>query len=99
MRRGLAPGRTSRRATSWSATSSSTGPAAATHTFFDGPIVSHVSSADIYDPELRQLAVDVIREHDIPVHEHGTVVVIQGPRFSTKGESNWFRTPAGRSST
>ena len=59
-------------------------------TFFDGPIVTHVSSADIYDPVLRQLAIDAIRANDIPVHEHGTVVVIQGPRFSTKSESKWF---------
>ncbi len=59
-------------------------------TFYDGPIVSHVSAADIYDPELRRIAVEVIREHDIPVHDGGTVVVIQGPRFSTKSESKWF---------
>jgi 5'-methylthioadenosine phosphorylase len=59
-------------------------------TFFDGPIVSHVSSAEIYDPELRRIAIEVIREHGITVHERGTVVVIQGPRFSTKSESKWF---------
>ena len=59
-------------------------------TFFDGPIVSHVSSAEIYDPELRRIAIEVIREHGITVHEQGTVVVIQGPRFSTKAESKWF---------
>ena len=59
-------------------------------TFYDGPIVSHVSSAEIYDPELRRIAIEVIREHGIPVHERGTVVVIQGPRFSTKSESKWF---------
>jgi 5'-methylthioadenosine phosphorylase len=59
-------------------------------TFFDGPIVSHLSSAETYDPTLRQIAIDVIREHSIPVHERGTVVVIQGPRFSTKAESTWF---------
>jgi 5'-methylthioadenosine phosphorylase len=63
-------------------------------TFFDGPIVSHLSSAETYDPTLRRIAIDVIREHGIPVHEHGTVVVIQGPRFSTKAESRWF-TDAG----
>ncbi len=60
------------------------------HTFFDGPIVSHLSSAETYDPTLRQIAIDVIREHGITVHEGGTVVVIQGPRFSTKAESKWF---------
>ncbi len=59
-------------------------------TFFDGPVVSHVSSAEIYDPTLRTLALDVIREHGITVHDGGTVVVIQGPRFSTKAESKWF---------
>ena len=48
-------------------------------TFFDGPIVSHVSSAEIYDPTLRGIALDVIREHGITVHDGGTVVVIQGP--------------------
>ena len=59
-------------------------------TFFDGPIVTHLSSAETYDPVLRQLAIDTIRDHGIEVHERGTVVVIQGPRFSTKAESKWF---------
>ncbi len=59
-------------------------------TFFDGPIVTHLSSAAIYDPVLRDLAIATIRDHDIPVHETGTVVVIGGPRFSTKAESKWF---------
>lgn len=61
-------------------------------TFFDGPIVTHVSSADIYDPTLREIAAGVLRDHGIPFHETGTVVVIQGPRFSTKAESRWFST-------
>jgi 5'-methylthioadenosine phosphorylase len=59
-------------------------------TFYDGPEVYHVSSADPYCPHLRRLAVDVIREQGITVHEKGTMVVIQGPRFSTKSESRWF---------
>jgi 5'-methylthioadenosine phosphorylase len=59
-------------------------------TFFDGPIVSHVSSANIYDPQLRKIAADVIREQGISFHERGTIVVINGPRFSTKAESKWF---------
>jgi 5'-methylthioadenosine phosphorylase len=59
-------------------------------TFFDGPIVTHLSSADIYDPELRRIASDVCREHGIDVHETGTIVIINGPRFSTKAESKWF---------
>jgi 5'-methylthioadenosine phosphorylase len=63
-------------------------------TFYDGPIATHVSSAEPYDPTLRAIAAEVIREHGITLHEHGTIVVIQGPRFSTKAESRWF-TEAG----
>jgi len=59
-------------------------------TFYDGPIVTHLSSADIYDPVLRALAVRTIKDHGIEVHDGGTVVVISGPRFSTKAESKWF---------
>ena len=60
------------------------------HTFYDGPVVTHLSSAEIYDPVLRDLAIETIRDHGIDVHERGTVVVIEGPRFSTKAESKWF---------
>jgi len=59
-------------------------------TFYDGPIVTHVSPAENYDPILRQLAIETIRDHGITCHPSGTVVVIQGPRFSTKSESKWF---------
>ncbi len=59
-------------------------------TFFDGPIVTHLSSAEMYDPVLRGLAIETIRDHGIEVHERGTIVIIEGPRFSTKAESKWF---------
>lgn len=59
-------------------------------TFYDGPDVYHVSSADPYCPNLRALAIQSIRDNSIPVHETGTVVVVQGPRFSTKAESKWY---------
>lgn len=59
-------------------------------TFYDGQRVVHVSSADPYCPELRKLAVDSCKKLDIPVHDGGTVVVIQGPRFSTRAESKWY---------
>jgi 5'-methylthioadenosine phosphorylase len=59
-------------------------------TFYDGPIVTHVSPADMYHPILRKLAVETIKAHGITCHDGGTVVVIQGPRFSTKSESKWF---------
>ena len=60
------------------------------HTFYDGPIVTHLSSADTYDPTLRALAIRTIADHGIEVHDRGTMVVIEGPRFSTKAESKWF---------
>ncbi len=59
-------------------------------TFYDGPITAHVSPADMYDKTLRKLAVEVSRENGITCHDGGTVVVIQGPRFSSKAESIWF---------
>lgn len=59
-------------------------------TYYDGPITTHVSSADPYCPELRKLAVQAGRDCGITTHEKGTVVVIQGPRFSSKAESKWF---------
>jgi 5'-methylthioadenosine phosphorylase len=59
-------------------------------TFYDGPITTHVSPADTYDPTLRRLAAECIRANGISCHESGTVVVINGPRFSTKAESHWF---------
>jgi 5'-methylthioadenosine phosphorylase len=59
-------------------------------TFYEGPSSVHISSADPYCPEMRPLAVEASRRVGIPVHETGTVVVIQGPRFSTRAESKWF---------
>jgi 5'-methylthioadenosine phosphorylase len=60
-------------------------------TYFDGPTVNHVSFAEPYCPELRRVAVDAGRAEGITVHDGGTVVVVQGPRFSTKAESRWYR--------
>jgi 5'-methylthioadenosine phosphorylase len=59
-------------------------------TFYDGPVTAHVSPADMYSAELRRLAVEACKKNGITVHDGGTVVVIQGPRFSTKAESRWF---------
>ncbi len=59
-------------------------------TFYDEKPVTHVSTANPYCEELRKLAVGSVKKCGIAVHDHGTVVVIQGPRFSTKAESRWF---------
>ncbi len=60
-------------------------------TFFDGPLTHHVPFADPFCPELRRIATTAGLDEGLPVHEAGTVVVVQGPRFSTRAESRWFR--------
>jgi len=60
-------------------------------TFYDGPETTHVASGDPYCPELRRLVVETGHELGIPVRDGGTMVVTQGPRFSTRAESHWFQ--------
>jgi 5'-methylthioadenosine phosphorylase len=57
--------------------------------FEDGPV--HISLADPYDPELRARLVDTARAQGLVVHDGGTVVVVNGPRFSTRAESSAYR--------
>lgn len=59
-------------------------------TFYDGPITTHVSPADPYCPELSGLTAKVGKEIGISIHDKGTILVIQGPRFSTKAESKFY---------
>jgi 5'-methylthioadenosine phosphorylase len=59
-------------------------------TFYDGPVVTHVSFADPYCPELRSLAAACGTDLGIPIREAGTGVAIQGPRFSTRAESAFY---------
>ena len=59
-------------------------------TFYDGQLVTHVSTAFPYFPQLRNLAIKEAKKMKLPLHEKGTIVVIQGPRFSTAAESIWF---------
>jgi 5'-methylthioadenosine phosphorylase len=62
-----------------------------TRTFFDGPDAFHIAFADPYCPELRAVAVEAGRAEGITIHDGGTVVVVEGPRFSTRAESHWYR--------
>ncbi len=61
------------------------------HTFYDGPVTTHVSFADPYCPTMRRVIVEKGRELGITMHDGGTMVVIEGPRFSTRAESAWFQ--------
>ena len=60
-------------------------------TFYDGPEVTHISFADPYCPTMRGALVATGRDQGLDVHDQGTMVVIQGPRFSTRAESSWFQ--------
>ena len=52
----------------------------------------HCSMADPYDSRLRQILIDECKSRGYPFHDHGVVVTIEGPRFSTRAESLMFRT-------
>ncbi|CAN5839518.1 S-methyl-5'-thioadenosine phosphorylase [soil metagenome] len=58
-------------------------------TFFDGPQVTHVSTADPYCPELRKLAITTGAAAGLTMRPAGTMVVIEGPRFSSRAESEF----------
>lgn len=61
------------------------------NTFYDGPTTTHISFADPYCPTMRAVAIEKGRGLGIPIHDRGTVVVVEGPRFSTRAESGWFK--------
>ncbi len=61
-------------------------------TFFSDGIVAHVGIADPFCANLRRVLLDAARTvAPTPVVDGGTLVVIEGPQFSTKGESRIFR--------
>lgn len=60
-------------------------------TFYEGGQVCHVSTADPFCPELRELFIKSAIHLKMVCHQRGTYVCIQGPRFSTIAESRLFR--------
>ncbi|WP_328860862.1 S-methyl-5'-thioadenosine phosphorylase [Streptomyces sp. NBC_00306] len=67
-------------------------------TYFDGlplpdgsiPNVVHTTFADPYCPAGRAVALKAARGREWEPVDGGTLVVIEGPRFSTRAESKWF---------
>jgi 5'-methylthioadenosine phosphorylase len=59
-------------------------------TFYDGPETTHVGMAQPYCPQMRKVAIEAATRLGLAYHRTGTVVVIQGPRFSTTSESRFF---------
>ncbi|MEO8827482.1 S-methyl-5'-thioadenosine phosphorylase [Lapillicoccus sp.] len=62
------------------------------HSVYDalGPVV-HVGFADPYCPRGREAALGAARSTGVDAHGSGTLVVINGPRFSTRAESIWHQ--------
>jgi len=65
------------------------------NTFYDGPDTVHISSADPYCPVLRVSLVAAATGLGIDHRDGGTMVVIEGPRFSTRAESKMFAQAGG----
>ena len=59
--------------------------------FFTDGIVAHVAFAEPFDEEIRKILVESAKEVGAHVHPKGTFVVMEGPQFSTKAESNLYR--------
>jgi 5'-methylthioadenosine phosphorylase len=62
------------------------------HESFEPHRPVHAPMAEPYDSHLRKILIDECRALRFPFHERGTVVTIEGPRFSTRAESFMFRT-------
>ncbi len=60
-------------------------------TFFGKGLVAHVGVADPFCPDLSTKLVDAVTKSNVKVHYGGSFIIIEGPRFSTKTESNAYR--------
>jgi len=59
--------------------------------FFDGPIVAHVSMADPVCTVLQSALLAACQEAGIDSHQGGNYLVMQGPQFSSRAESELYR--------
>lgn len=60
-------------------------------TFYDKGKVCHIPMAEPFCPKLRGILSETAKEMKLEFHKKGTVITIEGPRFSTKAESRMFR--------
>jgi 5'-methylthioadenosine phosphorylase len=58
---------------------------------FENNDLQHTPMADPFDKELRQNLIEAAGSLNLSYHHRGTVISIEGPRFSTRAESNMFR--------
>jgi 5'-methylthioadenosine phosphorylase len=62
-----------------------------TATFFTDGVVGHVTFADPITPQLAALVAHAAEEVPVKVHRGGTYICMEGPAFSTRAESNLYR--------
>jgi|SRR3989344_5409946 len=60
-------------------------------TFYEGNQICHIPMAEPFCAELRKLLAESAKKLSLAHHESGTIVTIEGPRFSSKAESHMFR--------
>jgi 5'-methylthioadenosine phosphorylase len=60
-------------------------------TFFEGGLVAHVSVADPFCPHLSAQVYQAVSETSASAHRGGEFITVEGPRFSTRSESNAYR--------
>ncbi len=61
------------------------------NTFFTDGLVAHVTVADPFSPELSAALLTSVQTTEATVHQGGTFITVEGPHFSTKGESHTYR--------
>jgi len=61
------------------------------YTFFDSEKVMHIPMAEPFCPDLRKILAKTAKELKLRFHPKGTIITIEGPRFSTRAESKMFR--------
>lgn len=59
-------------------------------TFFEDKVI-HTPMAEPFCPELRKILIGAAKELNLPHHEKGVMLTIEGPRFSTRAESRFFK--------
>ena len=64
-------------------------------TFFEGGVVAHITFADPFCPAVSKAIAAGGDGQGIPTHQGATLVVMEGPAFSTKAESNMYRAWGG----
>ena len=65
------------------------------YTLYEDGKVIHISVADPFCPELQNVVLDVAKKMNLHIHKDATYICIEGPRFSTRAESKFYKNVIG----